>query len=150
MTNHWVLQGNLKKWDDPDRFYAEAITGWSVRGIEEKIAVGDGVLIWMAGKVAGEPRFGFPLGWGDDKARATLTPFAPFSISWYLMHNPVSVDRLRTSAFAGNLIMSMPRRTAYACTSAEFDEALELMQQNGPTSLPIRPGPSADDWWRAI
>lgn len=48
MINYWVLQGNLKKWDYPTRFYSEPITGWSVPTIEDKIAVGDGVLIWMA------------------------------------------------------------------------------------------------------
>lgn len=162
MTNYWVLQGNLRKWDYPDRFLSEPILGWSVPQIEHKIADGDGVLIWMAhpkaaqrgiyaaGKIAGGARPGYPLDWGDEKTKATLIPFAPLAIRWYLMHNPVSVERLAASAFAGNLIMTMPRRTAYPCTKTEFDAALELMQEHGPTSLPIRPAPGVDDWWRAF
>lgn len=162
MTNYWVLQGNLKKWDHPDRFYSEPITGWSVPMIDDKISLGDGVLIWMAhekpslrgiyaaGKIAGEARLGLPLDWGNDKTRTTQIPFAPLAIRWYLMHNPVSVDDLAGSDFDSNLIMSMPRRTAYPCTETEFDAAIELMQAHGPTSLPIQPAPGIDDWWRAI
>lgn len=162
MTNYWVLQGNLKKWDHPDRFLSEPILGWSVPGIENKIVDGDGVLIWMAhtkpaqrgiyaaGKIAGGPRPGYPLDWGDAKARATQIPFAPLAIRWYLMHNPVSVDELAASPFSSNLILSMPRKTAYPCTESEFDAALDLMHKHGPTSLPIRPAPSVDDWWRAF
>src|SRR4051812_24382309 len=79
MTNYWILQGNPKKWDRPDKLFSEPILGWSVTGIEDKVDVGDGVLIWMAnarpalrglhaaGKVSGHPRNGYPLGWGDER-----------------------------------------------------------------------------------
>jgi hypothetical protein len=92
MTNYWVLQGNPKKWDRPDKLFSEPILGWSVTGVEEKVDVCDGVLIWMAnaqsalrglhtaGKVSGQPRTGYPLGWGDDRQRARLTPFVPLAI----------------------------------------------------------------------
>jgi hypothetical protein len=111
--------------DRPAKLYSEPILGWSVTGVDDQVAVGDGALIWMAnikpslrgiyaaGKVSGDPRTGYPLGWGDDKQRATLTPFVPLAIHWYIVHNPVAVPELSGTAFSGNQIMKMPRRTAY-------------------------------------
>ena len=48
MIRYWVLQGNPRKWDHPEKLYSEPILGWSVTGVEKHVAVGDGVLIWMA------------------------------------------------------------------------------------------------------
>lgn len=162
MTKYWVLQGNPKKWDHPAKLYSEPILGWSVTGVEKHVAVGDGVLIWMAsakptmrgihaaGKVSGDPRTGYPLGWGDDKQRGTLTPFVALAIHWYLVHNPVVVDELRSSAFANHQILHMPRRTAYECTEDHFDAAIQLMQEHGPTTLPVRPAVDFADWWDIV
>ena len=162
MTNFWVLQGNPTKWDRPEKLYSEPILGWSVTGVEDHVAVGDGALIWMAntkpalrgiyaaGKVSGAPRTGYPLGWGDDKQRATLTPFVPLAIHWYVVHNPVAVPELSSTAFSGNQIMKMPRRTAYRCTKTEFDAAISLIQAHGPTVLPTRPGATFREWWNTV
>lgn len=162
MTSFWVLQGNPKKWDRPDKLFSEPILGWSVTGIEQQVGVGDGVLIWMAntkpalrgihaaGKVSGEARTGYPLGWGDNKQKATLTPFVPLAIHWYLVHHPVGIDELRGSAFSGNQILSMPRRTAYPCSKPEFDTAIELMRRHGPTTLPVRPASGFTGWWNTV
>lgn len=134
----------------------------SVTGIEDHVNVGDGVLVWMAnakpalrgihaaGKVSGEPRTGYPLGWGDLKQKATLTPFVPLAIHWYLVHHPVGVDELHASTFASNLVLSMPRRTAYPCSRGEFDAAVHLMSSHGPTTLPVRPAASFTDWWNNV
>jgi hypothetical protein len=162
MTNFWILQGNPTKWDRPDKLFSEPILGWSVTGIENQINVGDGVLIWMAntkpalrgihaaGKVSGEPRTGYPLGWGDQKQKSTLTPFVPLAIHWYSVHHPVAIDELRATAFAGNQIMSMPRRTAYPCSRAEFDVAIDLLESHGPTALPVRPASPFAEWWSTV
>jgi hypothetical protein len=162
MANYWVLQGNPKKWDRPDKLFAEPILGWSVTGVQDQVAVGDGVLVWMAntkpalrgihaaGKISGDPRTGYPLGWGDTKQKATLTPFVPLAIHWYLVHHPVGIDELRGSAFSGNQIVSMPRRTAYPCTKQEFDAAIDLMGSHGPTTLPVRPAAEFSEWWDSV
>ena len=162
MTNYWVLQGNPKKWDRPDKLFSEPILGWSVTGVENQVAVGDGVLIWMAntkpalrgiyaaGKISGDPRTGYPLGWGDDKQRASLTPFVPLAIHWYVVHNPVAISELSATPFAGNQIMSMPRRTAYQCRKSEFTAAIDLIQEHGPTTLPARPAAAFSEWWNIL
>lgn len=160
MANCWVLQGNPNKWDYPERLFSEL--GWSVTGVEDQVAVGDGVLIWMAntkpalrgihaaGKISGEPRTGYPLGWGDTRQKATLTPFVPLGIHWYLVHNNVGVDELRGSAFSSNRILSMPRRTAYPCSKPEFDAAVARISTHGPTMLPVRPAASLRQWWDTV
>ncbi|WP_156996538.1 EVE domain-containing protein [Knoellia aerolata] len=162
MTNFWVLQGNPKKWDRPDKLFSEPILGWSVTGVEGQVEVGDGVLVWMAntnpdlrgvhaaGKISGRPRTGYPLGWGDSKQKSTLTPFVPLAIHWYLVHHPVRIDELRGSAFASHQILSMARRTAYPCSSKEFDAAIELMRQHGPTTLPGHPAAGFSEWWNTL
>lgn len=162
MTNHWVLQGNPKRWKWPERIYTEPILGWSVTGIQQQIHVGDGVLIWMAntharlrgiyaaGKVAGNPRSGYPLDWGDEKQQATETPFVALAIYWYLVHHPVGVDELKASGFATHQILTMPRRTAYPCSVEEFGAAIELMHRHGPTVLPVRPADTFETWWGMI
>ena len=159
MTKYWVLQGNPTKWDSPESLYYEPIRGWSVTGAEKQVHEGDGVLIWIsnskpalrglyaAGQVSGTPKYGYPLGWGSDKQRATRTPFVPLSIHWYLVHHPVSVEELTSSPFATNQILGMPRKTAYPCTAIEFKAAVKLMQAHGPTVLPVHPGVPFEVWW---
>ena len=163
MTNFWVLQGNPKKWDRPNKLFSEPILGWSVTGVETRVGVGDGVLVWMAntnpvlrgvhaaGKISGNRRRDIrSAGVTTSKSRRSRRFLWLRAIHSYLVHHPVGIDELRGSAFGSHQILSMARRTAYACSRTEFDAAIELMRRHGPTTLPVRPAGSFSDWWNTV
>lgn len=139
-----MLQGNPRRWDDPDRLYTDPITSWCVTGVQRDVAVGDGVLLWMANPDA-ERRGVHAVGTvaGEVERRENGKPFVALDLDGYVVHDPVSVLELRGSAFASHQILSMARRTAYPCTEAEFEAAVELVCTHGPTPTPTRPGPTA-------
>jgi hypothetical protein len=159
ISSYWVLQGDPTLWDRPETLFTEPITGWSVTGAQDDIAVDDGVLLWIAnrkaeergihavGRVSGAPRQGYPYGWGTSRQRSRPTWFVTLSTYWYVVHNPVNVLELRTSPFAGHQILKMPRRTAYSCTEEEFFTALDLVRTHGPTAIPVSPAAEFDEWW---
>ncbi len=159
MPNHWVLQGNPKNWRHPETLHSEPILGWSVTGVEKRVAVGDGVLIWIsnadaalrgvyaAGKITGEIRYGHPIGWGRGRQAKALTPFVPLAVYWYLIHNPVNVSDLQSTQFGSHQILTMPRKTAYPCSELEFQSVIDLMRMNGPTAMPVRRGTPFEIWW---
>lgn len=155
---NWVLQGNPEThWQEPWKLFTEPINTWSCTGATG-IRHGDRAIIWIAnrrprlrgiyaiGKVQGPPYMGYPKDWGTSKQAATLTPFVPLAIYWYVTHHPVSVDELRPSPFGSHQILAMPRRTAYGCSDAEFDAAMALVERHGPTSIPVPPAPPYAVW----
>jgi hypothetical protein len=66
-------------------------------------------------------------------------PYVALDVGSYVVHDPVSVLELRGTAFATNPILAMARRTAYPCSQAEFEAAVELVHAHGPTPAPTRP-----------
>ncbi len=140
MSRYWVLQGNPRRWDDPSRLWTEPITSWCVTGVQRDVAVGDGVLVWMANRdpeLRGVHAVGTVA--GGVERRDNGKPYVALDVRAYVVHDPVSVLELRGTAFATNPILAMARRTAYPCSQAEFDAAVELVHRHGPTPAPIRP-----------
>lgn len=138
--SHWVLQGNPRRWEDPDRLYTDPITSWCVTGVQRAIEVGDGVLLWMANpdpQRRGVHAVGTVA--GPVERRENGKPFVALDVSGYVVHDPVSVLELLGTAFASHPILTMARRTAYPCTEAEFGAAAELVRAHGPTPAPTRP-----------
>lgn len=135
---HWVLQGNPTRWEDPHRLWTEPVTRWCVTGVQRQVAVGDGVLLWLANRdpahrgvhavarVEGEPT----------TEAGSPKPYVDLSVTDYVVHDPVSVLELRESAFATHPILRMARRTAYPCSPEEYDAAVALVAAHGPTRMP--------------
>ncbi len=141
MGHHWVLQGNPRRWDDPDRLHTEPITSWCVTGIQRDVAVGDRVLLWMANpdpELRGVHAVGTVA--GEVERRENGKPFVALDVTAYVTHDPVSVVELRDTAFATHPILTMARRTAYPCTEAEYEAAAALVRAHGPTPAPTPPG----------
>jgi len=141
VIRHWVLQGNPRRWDDPTRLYTDPITSWCVTGIQQDVAVGDGVLLWMANpdpELRGVHAVGTVA--GAVERRENGKPFVPLNVDAYVTHDPVSVLELRGSPFASHQVLRMARRTAYPCTEAEFEAAVGLARGHGPTPAPTAPG----------
>ncbi|MGL4618652.1 EVE domain-containing protein [Chroococcidiopsis sp.] len=53
MTNYWLFQGNPKYYRILDAIRELETIPWRVTRYSKDIAVGDGVLVWMAGEKAG-------------------------------------------------------------------------------------------------
>lgn len=140
MKASWVLQGNPRRWDDPDRLFTDPITSWCVTGVQRRVAQGDDVLLWMASpdpRRRGVHAVGTVA--GPVERRENGRPFVALSVTGYVTHDPVSVLELRGTAFSSHPILTMARRTAYPCTRAELEAALRLVREHGPTPLPTRP-----------
>jgi hypothetical protein len=140
MSASWLLQGNPRRWDDPDDLYTRPITSWCVTGVQRSVEVGDDVLLWMADRDP-ERRGVHAVGRvaGPVELRENGKPFVALAVDLYVTHDPVSVLELRGTAFGSHPILTMARRTAYPCTRVEFDAALRLVLGRGPTPTPTRP-----------
>ena len=136
---YWLFQGNPKYYRVFDAIRDFDQMSWLVTRYAKDIAVGDGVLIWLAGKEAGiyalaeviEPAKMLSevldIGYWIDKSRLGSKPQALIRFTSKLLEKPLLREQLKQDPVLKNLlVIRAPNSTNYKIAPEEWQRVHEL------------------------
>jgi len=142
-ANYWIFQGNPKIYNVVGSLNDNVLTTWSVKAHEDKIKIGDKIILWVTGKEQGCYALGEvtsdvyegldeedQLKYYTDKAKNEISKRVKIKITNNLSNNPISKDEIENISELKELKVGK-QGTNFSATEDEYSTLLELINSRG-------------------
>ncbi len=158
-ANYWIFQGNPKIYNVVDSLKDNMLTTWSVKAHEEKIRVGDKIILWVTGKEQGCYALGEVTSdvyegldeedqtkYYTEQSKNEITKRVKIKITNNLSNNPISKDEIENISELKELKVGN-QGTNFSATEDEYETLLELAKkQKFKKYWLYAPGENAEMW----
>lgn len=138
-VNYWVFQGNPKIYNIVDSLKDKKLTTWSVKAHEDKIKVGDKIILWVTGKEQGCYALGEvssdvyegideedQMRYYTEQSKNEISKRVKIKITNDLSNNPVRKDEIENISELKELKVGT-QGTNFSATEDEYATLLELI-----------------------
>ncbi|HSD07639.1 EVE domain-containing protein [Flavobacterium sp.] len=158
-VNYWVFQGNPKIYNVVDSLNDNMLTTWSVKAHEDKIKVGDKIILWVTGKdqgcyALGEVTSDVYEGLDEEDQFKYYTELSKnetakrvkIKITNNLSNNPIKKDQIENISELKELKVGN-QGTNFSATEEEYETLLELAKKHNSKKYWLyAPGENAELW----
>lgn len=142
-ANYWIFQGNPKIYNVVDSLKDSMLTTWSVKAHEDKIRVGDKIILWVTGKEQGCYALGEVTSdvyegldeedqtkYYTEQSKNEISKRVKIKITNNLSNNPISKDEIENISELKELKVGN-QGTNFSATEDEYSTLLELINSRG-------------------
>jgi 5-methylcytosine-specific restriction protein B len=158
-VNYWVFQGNPKIYNIIGSINDNKLTTWSVKAHEDKIKIGDKIILWVTGKEQGCYALGEVTSdvyegldeednfyYYTEQSKNEISKRVKIKITNNLSKNPIKKDQIENIPELKELKVGN-QGTNFSATEEEFETLLELARkQNSKKYWLYSPGENAEMW----
>ena len=141
--NYWIFQGNPKIYNVVDSLNDNMLTTWSVKAHEDKIKVGDKIILWVTGKEQGCYALGEVTSdvyegldeedqtkYYTEQSNNEISKRVKIKITNNLSNNPISKDEIENISELKELKVGN-QGTNFSATEDEYSTLLEIINSRG-------------------
>ena len=158
-ANYWIFQGNPKIYNVVGSLNDNMLTTWSVKAHEDKIKIGDKIILWVTGKDQGCYALGEITSdvyegldeedqtkYYTEQSKNEISKRVKIKITNNLSNNPISKDEIENISELKELKVGN-QGTNFSATEDEYETLLELAKnQKFKKYWLYAPGENAEMW----